>query len=259
MEQWHLTHGENEKSTLVFSDKINAEYNFDIRSGEVTIYIDNDMTLTNQGLKRSAINIEPKAKLNLYISEGVTLTVNSGLGEKGDENDYMKENQGGYAGIRVPWIDSDGDNERDDGEQAELNLYGDGTLVSYGGDAGDGNSYLGDTTASKGGSGGGRSWSWNRSEIGGIGSAYKTGQGSNGGDAESCGIVNVYQSLEVYSYGGAGGSGGNGTTENGGGAGGYPRSWYWPEVGARWCWWNLLLWWRWLFWRRPVIDLRMFY
>ena len=79
-----MTHGENQKSTLVFSDEIKAEYNFDIRSGEVTIYIDNDMTLTNEGLKRSAINIEPNAKLNLYIAKDVTLTVNSGYGVKGD-------------------------------------------------------------------------------------------------------------------------------------------------------------------------------
>ena len=81
-----MTHGENEKSTLVFSDEINAEYNFDIRSGEVTIYIDNDMTLTNKDVtpKRSAINIEPNAKLNLYIAKDVTLTVNSGFGEAGE-------------------------------------------------------------------------------------------------------------------------------------------------------------------------------
>ena len=72
-----MTHGKEGKSTLVFSDEINAEYNFDIK---VTIYIDNDMTLTNEGLSRSAINIEPNAKLNLYISDGVTLTVNSGFG-----------------------------------------------------------------------------------------------------------------------------------------------------------------------------------
>ena len=79
-----MIHGESGKSTLVFSDEINAEYNFDIRSGEVTIYIDNNMTLTNEGLSRSAINIEPNAKLNLYISKDVTLTVNSGYGEKGE-------------------------------------------------------------------------------------------------------------------------------------------------------------------------------
>ena len=82
------------KSTLVFSDKIKKPYNFDIRQGEVTIYIDNDMTLTNKGVTvkdengnevgRSAINIEPNAKLNLYIAKDVTLTVDSGYGVKGD-------------------------------------------------------------------------------------------------------------------------------------------------------------------------------
>ena len=81
-----MIHGESGKSTLVFSDEINAEYNFDIRSGEVTIYIDNDMTLTNENVepRRSAINIEPNAKLNLYIAKDVTLTVNSGFGEDGE-------------------------------------------------------------------------------------------------------------------------------------------------------------------------------
>ncbi len=86
--------GEGGKSTLVFSDKIEAEYNFNIQSGEVTIYIDNDMTLTNEGLKRSAINIEPGAKLNLHIAEGKTLTVNSGFGEEGETNDGSGANGG---------------------------------------------------------------------------------------------------------------------------------------------------------------------
>ena len=69
----------------MFSEKINDDFCFDIKSGEVTIYIDEDMTLTNENVvpKRSAINIEPKAKLNLYIAKDVTLTVNSGFGEKG--------------------------------------------------------------------------------------------------------------------------------------------------------------------------------
>ena len=86
MEQWNLIHGKNGKSTLVFSEKINDEFCFDIKSGEVTIYIDNDMTLTNENVepKRSAINIEPNAKLNLYIAKDVTLTVNSGFGEDGE-------------------------------------------------------------------------------------------------------------------------------------------------------------------------------
>ena len=81
-----LTFDSGEDSTLVFSDKIEKPYNFDIRKGEVTIYIDNDMTLTNKDVtpKRSAINIEPNAKLNLYIAKDVTLTVNSGFGEAGE-------------------------------------------------------------------------------------------------------------------------------------------------------------------------------
>ena len=82
--------GEGKKETLVFGDEIKeGEFCFDIQSGEVTIYIDYDMNLTNQGLKRSAINIEPKATLNLYIAEGKTLTVDSGYGEDGDIADGL--------------------------------------------------------------------------------------------------------------------------------------------------------------------------
>ncbi len=63
------------------------------------------------------------------------------------------EVHGGYAGIRVPWIDKNEDGERNEGEQAELNLYGKGTLVAFGGDAGDGGSAI------SGNAGGGRRWS----------------------------------------------------------------------------------------------------
>ncbi len=232
--------GKDNKQTLVFGDEIKeGEFCFDIQSGEVTIYIDYDMNLTNQGLTRSAINIEPEAKLNLYVDEGVTLTVNSGLGEKGDENDYMKVNQGGYAGIRVPF-------------GAILALRGSGTLVAYGGDAGDGNAYV-DDGSNLGGSGGGRSWSRNRTEIGGVGAGYAIGKGANGGDGENCGTILIYDDFTVYAYGGAGGSGADGTLENGSGGGGYPRSWNWSEVGARssrrylLCWRRRILWrrWRW--------------
>ena len=163
-----MIHGESGKSTLVFSDEINAEYNFDIRSGEVTIYIDNNMTLTNEGLSRSAINIEPNAKLNLYIAKGVTLTVNSGFGivappATGDgfnEKDGILGGSGAYAGIRVPWIDKDGDDIRDEDEYAVLNLYGEGVLYAYGGDAGDG------------GDGG-----WNNLDWGGAGRTGGAGAG----------------------------------------------------------------------------------
>ena len=129
-----LTFDTDGKSTLVFSDKIEKPYNFDIKKGEVTIYIDNDMTLTNKGLGRSAINIEPKAKLNLYIEEGVILTVDSGFGVDGDSRDETSTSaaeggKGGWAGIRVP---------KTQAGEAELNLYGKGTLITYGGDAGNG-------------------------------------------------------------------------------------------------------------------------
>ena len=139
--------GEGKKETLVFGDKIEGkEFCFDIRSGEITIYIDYDMSLTNEGLQRSAINIEPNAKLNLYIAEGVTLTANSGFGivappATGDgfnEKDGILGGSGAYAGIRVPWVDKNNDNKRDEGEYAILNLYGAGSVYSYGGDAGDG-------------------------------------------------------------------------------------------------------------------------
>ena len=59
--------GSGKSATLIFNDKINADYNFNILSGEVTVYIDNDMTLTNEGVLdvngdgRSAINIYPNA------------------------------------------------------------------------------------------------------------------------------------------------------------------------------------------------------
>ena len=158
--------GEDGKSTLVFSDKINDEFCFDIQSGEVTIYIDNDMTLTNEGLSRSAINIEPNAKLNLYIADGVTLTVNSGFGEKGQiaEGFGAKGGPGGYAGIRVPWIDNNNDNVRDEGEQAELNLYGEGTVVAIGGDAGSGAGAQSENTGGRRRSDGAGARNWRKPE-----------------------------------------------------------------------------------------------
>ncbi len=137
--------GEGKKETLVFGDEIKeGEFCFDIQSGEVTIYIDYDMNLTNQGLKRSAINIEPKAKLNLYIEEGARLVVNSGFGAPGAPSDAGSETaaigtHGGYAGIRVPL-------------GAELVLRGNGYLEARGGNAGDGG---GTTNATLGGAGGG--------------------------------------------------------------------------------------------------------
>ena len=50
----------------------------------------------------------------------------------------LKEDHGGYAGIHVPWNDLNNNGTRDAGEQAELNLLGEGTVIAIGGDAGDG-------------------------------------------------------------------------------------------------------------------------
>ncbi len=72
----------------------------------------------------------------------------------------LKEDHGGWAGIRVPWIDKNSDGERQAEEQAELNLYGEGTVVAIGGDAGDGGG------AVSGNTGGGR---WRTVQELGIG------------------------------------------------------------------------------------------
>ena len=69
----------------------------------------------------------------------------------------QKEDHGGYAGIRVPWIDSNDDGEREEGEQAELNLYGEGTVIAIGGDAGEGGGAVSGNTG-----GGRRRWSRSR-------------------------------------------------------------------------------------------------
>lgn len=54
--------------------------------------------------------------------------------------------------------------------------------------------------------------------------ATNTNCGWDGENGEDCGNVNIYNSLAVYAYGGAGASGGNGVASSGGGAGGYPAA-----------------------------------
>lgn len=112
----------DKKTTLIFYDEIEDTLNFDIVSGNVTIYMTQDMTLTNRGLKRSAVDVHSGATLNLYVLENVKLTVDSGYGEDANGNVPGK---GGYAGIHVP-------------EGATLNLYGKGTIEAFGGIAGTG-------------------------------------------------------------------------------------------------------------------------
>ncbi len=77
--------GDSSKETeVVFYDKVEGELNFEIKEGIVNIYIYDDMKLTNNGMNRSAIDIYPGAKLNLYLEEGAEMTVDSGYGKRGE-------------------------------------------------------------------------------------------------------------------------------------------------------------------------------
>lgn len=199
---------ENGDSYIVKDDIKAEEFNFNITDNSlVTIKLMTDMTIDNVGYQRSAINLGENSTLNLYVYGNVT--VNSGLGQKGDETDYMSSNAGGYAGIHVP-------------ESATLNLYGTGKITAIGGDAGDGNAYT-VSESGTGGTGGGGAGA-GIGGNGGYGSGYAVGKGANGGNGENCGKVNIYNSVKLYAYGGAGGSGAKGTRENGSGAGGYPAA-----------------------------------
>ena len=129
-------------SSVMFVDEISGELSIQVKSGKhAKVYAFKDMTLTNSGIKRSAIDIEPGGILDLFVAEDITVTVNSGYGEDGEVGNAngAKGGPGGYAGIHVP-------------EESELNLYGQGTVIAYGGNAGNG-------TDSSQTYGGGR-WRW---------------------------------------------------------------------------------------------------
>ena len=159
-ENWSMQFdlNEGEKSTIIFFDKITNEFNFEINGGTVNIHFTEDMNLTNEGKNRSAIKVASGATLNMYLSEGITVTVNSGFGTAGTEANNVlgaEGGPGGYAGINVPY-------------GANLHVYGGGTLIAYGGDAGDGGGAVSGNTGGGGGGGAGA----------GIG-----GNGGSGGDA----------------------------------------------------------------------------
>ena len=130
---------EDESSTLMFFDEINDPFNLEILGGNVTMYVTQDMSLTNAGMTRSAVDIHPGATLNLYICKGVTMNVDSGYGAEGTTGNALgaEGGKGGYAGIHLP-------------EGATLNLYGKGKLIAYGGNAGTGG---GSTSGNRGGGG----------------------------------------------------------------------------------------------------------
>ena len=211
----------DESATLIFYDEINDTFNFEINGGNVTIHVTQDMMLTNKGMDRSAIKIASGATLTLNIAEGKTITVDSGFGKDGEKGSASgaKGGPGGFAGINVP-------------VGATLNLRGKGTVVAYGGDAGDGNdsnSIYGSGGGGGAGAGiggnGGSGGDANSTENANSGSnkAYNpTDNGKDGMPGESCGIINIYNSVTVYAYGGAGGSGGKEGSSSGSGGGGYP-------------------------------------
>ena len=68
----------NGDANVIFTDELEGEYSIYVKSGSnATVSIFKNMTLSNEGLQRSAIDIEPGGTLNLWIAEGATVTVNS--------------------------------------------------------------------------------------------------------------------------------------------------------------------------------------
>ena len=209
---------EGESSTLMFFDEINDPFNLEILGGNVTMYVTQDMSLTNAGMTRSAVDIHPGATLNLYICKGVTMNVDSGYGAEGTTGNALgaEGGKGGYAGIHLP-------------DGATLNLYGKGKLIAYGGNAGTGG---GSTSGNRGGGGGGGAGAGiggNGGDGGQAGTTFTprldTNSGSDGKAGENCGTLCIYDELEIYAYGGAGGASGYDSTNNSGsGAGGYPAA-----------------------------------
>ena len=265
-----------DKDSVVVIDTVNTDnFNFDIpANATVTIKLMDDLEINNSNTTdRSAINLNEGSTLNLYVYGNVV--VNSSFGEQGatGEMGTMEQNKGGKggkAGIHVP-------------QTATLNLYGSGTLTAFGGNAtagGAGTSMI--KEQSYGGNGGGRRWSELELELvamvgdGGESNStcntytdqyhiehpganwYKTllwnlpytDAGHDGYAGENCGNVNIYNTLNVYAYGGAGSS--TVPSENYGtnsGGSGYPaagigggRSWRrWWRLG-KWSWricWNM--------------------
>lgn len=206
-------------------DKVSGEnFNFVIPAGDpVTIKLLGDMNIDNQGYDRSAIHLEDGATLNLYVYK--TVNVNSGYGQEGETNDGKgaKGGKGGYAGIRVT-------------ENSTLNIKGRGTLIATGGNAGVGGSATSNDAGGGGGGGAGAGIGGNGGNGGNSNPSKKPASdglkhfersGCDGEKGEDCGNVNIYKTVTVYAYGGAGASGGiytEDTGSSGTGGGGYPAA-----------------------------------
>lgn len=197
--------------------------------------------LTNEGLSRSAIDIEEGGILELVIGENVVVDVDSGYGKVGEVGKTVGKRSdgggGGYAGIHVPaTLEYDLDGNVSLYKYAILKIKGDGILKAYGGSAGNGG---GSITGNQGGGGGGGAGAG----IGGNGGdggdgneglvyptvAFGAGIGNcgfSGKNGEDCGKIEVYNSVEIYAYGGNGGSSlsNKSNVSSGDGGGGYPAA-----------------------------------
>ena len=230
-----------DKDSVVVIDTVKTDnFNFDIpANATVTIKLMDDMNIDNSNTKdRSAINLNNGSTLNLYIY-GNTNVISS-IGAEGGRSVYLDEDlpsnpNGAYAGIHVP-------------ETATLNLYGTGTLIAEGGNAGDGGSYIYtgegehpvDLQGCTGGGGAGAGIGGNGG-TGGIPS-NETGalNGQKGSNGEKAGRININEGLTVYAIGGRGASGGSVKCDInhyscGAGGGGYPAA----GIGGGRSWWSI--------------------
>ncbi|MCI8336937.1 MAG: hypothetical protein HFI72_07270, partial [Peptococcaceae bacterium] len=192
-----------------------------------TLRVPGNLTIDDYANEKSPIVLQGNAKLTLIVDG--TLKVYGGAGkEKGKQ---YAANSAGFAGINVP-------------VGTTLTVRGSGKLYAYGGDASPGSeayfwAVYDNTVGSKreigGGSGGGGAGAG----IGGNGGAGGKGGGiielneisskcgDDGGAGVSAGTVHIYDTVNVYVYGGggaSGGRGGNGVYGDAGGGGGYPAA-----------------------------------
>ena len=73
-------------ASVMFAEEIEGELSIYVKSGvHAKVNIFKDMTLTNESLPRSAIDIEPGGILDLYVVNGATVTVDSGFGQEGEK------------------------------------------------------------------------------------------------------------------------------------------------------------------------------
>ena len=243
-------------ASVMFVDEIEGELSIQVKSNtHAKINIFKNMTLTNTGMARSAIDIEPGGILDLYVANSVILNVNSGFGESGEVSGELGKRAeggpGGYAGIHVP-------------ENAEFNLYGNGTIIAVGGNAGNGGECVSGNVGGGGGDGagagiggnGGNGGSANTTILGQVGVKVgdnplnNTNSGFDGENGENAGKIGIFDKAIVYAYGGDGGAGGtDNSTSAGGGGGGYPAAGIGGGgAGGRWwksCRWSWRIFWWW--------------